>query len=182
MPGRYFFKLVEVHHHHVDQRDSVLGKRPHVFGIGANGQHPASHPRMDGLQPAIQHLGKSGEFGHFAHRHAGGFELAGRAAGGDNLARPGRATPCANSTTPVLSVTLMSARWMADMALVETFSTIVNVSYPVTLIPGDGIGPEVAEAAMRAVDATGVSIELAARRFECEHHLEIRAGAAAACN
>jgi isocitrate dehydrogenase (NAD+) len=32
------------------------------------------------------------------------------------------------------------------------------VSYSVTLIPGDGIGPEVAEAAVRAVDATGVSI------------------------
>jgi isocitrate dehydrogenase (NAD+) len=35
---------------------------------------------------------------------------------------------------------------------------MVNVSHPVTLIPGDGIGPEVAEAAMRAVNATGVSI------------------------
>jgi isocitrate dehydrogenase (NAD+) len=33
------------------------------------------------------------------------------------------------------------------------------VSYPVTLIPGDGIGPEVAEAAVRAVNATGVSID-----------------------
>jgi isocitrate dehydrogenase (NAD+) len=35
---------------------------------------------------------------------------------------------------------------------------MVSVSHPVTLIPGDGIGPEVAEAAMRAVNATGVSI------------------------
>jgi isocitrate dehydrogenase (NAD+) len=33
------------------------------------------------------------------------------------------------------------------------------VSYPVTLIPGDGIGPEVSEAARRAVEATGVGIE-----------------------
>jgi len=33
------------------------------------------------------------------------------------------------------------------------------VSHPVTLIPGDGIGPEVAEAAVRAVNATGVSID-----------------------
>jgi isocitrate dehydrogenase (NAD+) len=33
------------------------------------------------------------------------------------------------------------------------------VSYPVTLIPGDGIGPEVAEATVRAVNATGVSID-----------------------
>jgi isocitrate dehydrogenase (NAD+) len=30
---------------------------------------------------------------------------------------------------------------------------------PITLIPGDGIGPEVAEATVRAVDATGVKIE-----------------------
>jgi isocitrate dehydrogenase (NAD+) len=33
------------------------------------------------------------------------------------------------------------------------------VSHSVTLIPGDGIGPEVAEAARRAVDATGVRID-----------------------
>ncbi len=36
---------------------------------------------------------------------------------------------------------------------------MVNVSYPVTLIPGDGIGPEVAEATVRVVNATGVSID-----------------------
>ena len=35
---------------------------------------------------------------------------------------------------------------------------MVNVSHPVTIIPGDGIGPEVADATMRAVDATGVAI------------------------
>lgn len=33
------------------------------------------------------------------------------------------------------------------------------MSYSVTLIPGDGIGPEVADATVRAVDATGVSID-----------------------
>ncbi|HUS04907.1 MAG TPA: isocitrate/isopropylmalate dehydrogenase family protein [Bryobacteraceae bacterium] len=33
------------------------------------------------------------------------------------------------------------------------------MSYSVTLIPGDGIGPEVADAAVRAVAATGVNIE-----------------------
>lgn len=32
------------------------------------------------------------------------------------------------------------------------------MSYKITLIPGDGIGPEVAEAARRCVDATGVKI------------------------
>ncbi len=33
-----------------------------------------------------------------------------------------------------------------------------RVPYPVTLIPGDGIGPEVAQATVRAVEATGVRI------------------------
>ena len=33
------------------------------------------------------------------------------------------------------------------------------MTYDVTLVPGDGIGPEVSEAARRVVDATGVSIE-----------------------
>src|SRR5215469_10087602 len=33
------------------------------------------------------------------------------------------------------------------------------MAHQVTLIPGDGIGPEVAEATVRAVDATGVRIE-----------------------
>src|SRR6186713_3356175 len=33
------------------------------------------------------------------------------------------------------------------------------MAYRVTLIPGDGIGPEVSEAARRVIDATGVPVE-----------------------
>jgi len=33
------------------------------------------------------------------------------------------------------------------------------MNHPVTLIPGDGIGPEVADATVRAVEATGVAVE-----------------------
>ncbi|MDP8981357.1 MAG: isocitrate/isopropylmalate dehydrogenase family protein [Acidobacteriota bacterium] len=33
------------------------------------------------------------------------------------------------------------------------------MSYPVTLIPGDGIGPEVADATVRVLDATGIKFE-----------------------
>src|SRR4051794_36358514 len=36
---------------------------------------------------------------------------------------------------------------------------ITVMAHQITLIPGDGIGPEVADATIRAVDATGVSIE-----------------------
>jgi isocitrate dehydrogenase (NAD+) len=43
------------------------------------------------------------------------------------------------------------------------------VSYPVTLIPGDGIGPEVADATRRVVDATGVKINW--HRVELTSHI-----------
>ena len=43
------------------------------------------------------------------------------------------------------------------------------VAYTVTLIPGDGIGPEVADAAVRAVDATGVQIKW--HRVELTSHI-----------
>jgi isocitrate dehydrogenase (NAD+) len=33
------------------------------------------------------------------------------------------------------------------------------MAHPITLIPGDGIGPEVADATVRAVEATGVAVE-----------------------
>jgi isocitrate dehydrogenase (NAD+) len=48
------------------------------------------------------------------------------------------------------------------------------VPYAVTLIPGDGVGPEVAEAAVRAVDATGVSIDW--RRVELTAELIQKSG------
>jgi isocitrate dehydrogenase (NAD+) len=43
------------------------------------------------------------------------------------------------------------------------------VAYSVTLIPGDGIGPEVADAAVRVVDATGVQIKW--HRVELTTHI-----------
>src|SRR5215472_9818276 len=46
----------------------------------------------------------------------------------------------------------------SGITLASTF-IIAVMAHPVTLIPGDGIGPEVADATVRAVDATGVSIE-----------------------
>src|ERR1700733_13500041 len=38
-------------------------------------------------------------------------------------------------------------------------SIITMMAYQITLIPGDGIGPEVADATVRAVDATGVAVD-----------------------
>jgi isocitrate dehydrogenase (NAD+) len=48
------------------------------------------------------------------------------------------------------------------------------VPYQVTLIPGDGIGPEVADATMRAVDATGVAIQW--QRAELNAEIIAKAG------
>jgi isocitrate dehydrogenase (NAD+) len=51
---------------------------------------------------------------------------------------------------------------------------MVNVSYPVTLIPGDGIGPEVADATVRVLDATGIKFEW--DRIELNAELITRTG------
>src|SRR5437660_1558278 len=51
---------------------------------------------------------------------------------------------------------------------------MVTVSYPVTLIPGDGIGPEVADATMRAVDATGAEIDW--RRIDLNSEIIAKTG------
>lgn len=48
------------------------------------------------------------------------------------------------------------------------------MSYLVTLIPGDGIGPEVTEAAVQAVEATGVAIDWL--RVELTADIIVRAG------
>lgn len=46
---------------------------------------------------------------------------------------------------------------------------MVGVTHNITLIPGDGIGPEVAEAAVRVIDETGVKIDW--DRVECSEKI-----------
>src|SRR5688572_986202 len=79
----------------------------------------------------------------------------------DTSSTPRDWRPAPNSTTPVLSVTLISARLIFGMRKGLFCHGVYNLIVPhaVTLIPGDGIGPEVADAAVRAVNATGVSID-----------------------
>jgi len=45
------------------------------------------------------------------------------------------------------------------------------MTHQVTLIPGDGIGPEVCEAARRAIDATGAPVEWDVQEFGAEAYL-----------
>ena len=58
------------------------------------------------------------------------------------------------------------------------------MSHQVTLIPGDGIGPEVSAAAREAVDSTGVKIDWELAELNAEAHAatkgRARAGAVAA--
>ena len=44
------------------------------------------------------------------------------------------------------------------------------MTHRVTLIPGDGIGPEVCEAARRAIDATGVAVEWDVQEFGADRY------------
>src|SRR3954447_980662 len=74
------------------------------------------------------------------------------------------AAPSVPDSRPIsarVEPTRMSMTVMIADALVRIEAHPYNqdVAYPVTLIPGDGIGPEVADATRRVVDATGVDID-----------------------
>ncbi len=83
--GRDLLEGIQVHHHHVDGSDFVLGQRLHVFGVSANRQNAPCDPRIDGFQTAIQHLWKPSELGNLAHPDARFLNRPGGPAGGDDL-------------------------------------------------------------------------------------------------
>ncbi len=58
-------------------------QRSHVLGHIAPGQQAAVHHGVQGLDAAIQHLGKTGEFGRFGDRQARVGQQLGGAAGGN---------------------------------------------------------------------------------------------------
>ncbi len=84
--GHRLIESVEVHHHHVNHLDAMIGRLLHVGRVVALGQKPAVHPRMKGFHAPVHH------FGEFGHRVDGGDRNArfaddlGGAAGGDDLA------------------------------------------------------------------------------------------------
>ena len=76
---------VEVHDHHVDHLDAVLGRLRHMRFVIALGEQAAVHERMKRLHAAVHHLG---ELGHIVDRRDGNARLGddlGRAAGRDDL-------------------------------------------------------------------------------------------------
>ncbi len=58
------FKGVEVHDQQIDGPDPVLLHRRHMSGIVAHGEKATVDRRVQGLDPAIHHLGKAGDIGY----------------------------------------------------------------------------------------------------------------------
>src|SRR5215470_12990238 len=75
--------------------------------------------------------------------------------------RPMAASTCSSQMPRRRSCTSTIVRRSTAQSGITLASTfiIAVMAHPVTLIPGDGIGPEVADATVRAVNATGVSID-----------------------
>ena len=75
-------KRIQVDHHQIDGRDASGLQCCYVRRVIASGQDCAMDGRMQGLDPAIEHLGHAGDAGHFSHRNAGLRQCRGRAASG----------------------------------------------------------------------------------------------------
>jgi hypothetical protein len=83
--GHGGFKGVEVDHQQVDGVDAVLLERRHVLGQLAARQQAAVHLGVQGLDPAVEHLGELRDLGHLGHGQAFVGQQLGGAAGGEQL-------------------------------------------------------------------------------------------------
>ena len=83
--GCGFLEGVEIHDHHVDGSDAVLGHGGYVFRIIAAMQNAAMHFGMQRLDAAVEHFGEAGEFGNIFDCYAGVAEKFGGASGGDEF-------------------------------------------------------------------------------------------------
>ena len=79
------FERVQIHHHHIDGGDAVIGERLHVAGLAAHGEDAAGDLGVHGLDATVKHLGEAGDVGDVPHRHSGFADLARGAAGGDQF-------------------------------------------------------------------------------------------------
>ncbi len=76
---------VEVDHHHVDRFDAVLLHGRHVLGVVPQAEQAAMDLGMEGLDPAVQHLGKAGEIGNILDGDPFFPQQLGRPPGGEDL-------------------------------------------------------------------------------------------------
>ena len=61
-------KRIEVHDHHVDQADTVLGELLHMFFFFAQRQKPAVDLRVQRFNTPVEHLRESGIIRHLLDR------------------------------------------------------------------------------------------------------------------
>ena len=76
---------VKVDDQQIDRRDAVGDHRRLMGGLAADRQQAAVDARMQRLQPAVHHLGKSGQLGDVDDLEAGFRQRRGGAAGRDQL-------------------------------------------------------------------------------------------------
>src|SRR4029077_12880321 len=63
------FERVQIHNHHVDRLKAAFARFGLVLWVAALEEKTAMHTRMQRLDPTVENLWKSGEFGILAHRN-----------------------------------------------------------------------------------------------------------------
>ena len=74
------------------------------------GEDPGMHPWVQGLDPAVETLGKAGELLHLVSRATPASEMRAAVDPVDTNDTPAASSACASSSSPVLSYTEISAR------------------------------------------------------------------------
>ncbi len=83
--GHRLLERIEIHDHHVDRLDALLGELPHVLRVVAVGQNRGVNLRVKRLDAAVEQLGRAGDRLDQRNGNAGVAEGPSRAAGGDDL-------------------------------------------------------------------------------------------------
>ena len=88
-PGNGFPEGIEVHHHQIDQGNSLLLQIRLVRSITASGQDAAVHLWVQGLHPTTEDFRCTGVIRHPRDRESGLLEHFGRASTGQQLVTMG---------------------------------------------------------------------------------------------
>lgn len=100
--GHGLLEGIEIDDDEIDRTNGVIGHRLRMFRIVTNGQQPTMDHRVQRLDPAIHHFGKTGEIRHVFHGKPGIPQRLGRAAGGYQFhAQPRQALPQFNQAALV---------------------------------------------------------------------------------
>ncbi len=78
-------KGVEVDDYHIDRFDAVRGDRGLVLGVAANVEQAAVNLGVQGLDAAVEHLGKAGQIADVLDGEAGLAQRTRRSAGRDQF-------------------------------------------------------------------------------------------------